>query len=173
MSGAEHPQAVWPGAVRLLHWISAVMIITMLVVGTIMVRVDDTGIRFDLYQSHKAFGFVVLSVTFLRLLTRLTLAPRGPVIPGALAIACSVICTWCAVSVDCRGRAQRLDHGFGNAVANSDFRLWPVRFARHCSARSRDLQTGEDLAWLAYKGAAGGGPSACCRRAETPCHRPG
>jgi cytochrome b561 len=83
MSGAEHPQAVWPGAVRLLHWISAVMIITMLVVGTIMVRVDDTGIRFDLYQSHKAFGFVVLSVTFLRLLTRLTLAPRGPVIPGA------------------------------------------------------------------------------------------
>jgi cytochrome b561 len=82
MSGREPPQVGWPGAVRLLHWISAVMIITMLAVGAIMVRVDDTGIRFDLYQSHKAFGFVVLSVTVLRLLTRLVVAPRGPAVPG-------------------------------------------------------------------------------------------
>jgi cytochrome b561 len=82
MSGAGLPQAGWPGAIRLLHWISAVMIITMLAVGTIMVRVDDTGIRFDLYQSHKAFGIVVLSVTVLRLLTRLMLAPCGPAVPG-------------------------------------------------------------------------------------------
>jgi cytochrome b561 len=82
MSGNESPQEVWPGAVRLLHWISAVMIIAMLAVGTIMVRVNDTGIRFDLYQSHKAFGIVVLSVTALRLLTRLMLAPRGPAVPG-------------------------------------------------------------------------------------------
>jgi cytochrome b561 len=82
MSGNESPQEVWPGAVRLLHWISAVMIIAMLAVGTIMVRVNDTGIRFDLYQSHKAFGIVVLSVTLLRLLTRLALTPRGPAVPG-------------------------------------------------------------------------------------------
>jgi cytochrome b561 len=82
MSEASHPQATWPGAVRLLHWVSAVMIITMLAVGTIMVRIDDAGIRFDLYQSHKAFGIVVLSVTLLRLLTRLALAPRGPAVPG-------------------------------------------------------------------------------------------
>jgi cytochrome b561 len=82
MSAAISARAGWPGAVRLLHWVSAVMIVTMLAVGTIMVRVDDTGIRFDLYQSHKAFGFVVLSVTILRLLTRLTLALRGPAVPG-------------------------------------------------------------------------------------------
>jgi cytochrome b561 len=82
MSGVDSSQAGWPGPVRLLHWISAVMIITMLAVGTIMVRVDDTGIRFDLYQSHKAFGIVVLSVTLLRLLTRLVLARRGPAVPG-------------------------------------------------------------------------------------------
>jgi cytochrome b561 len=82
MSGREPPQAGWPGAIRLLHWISAVMIITMLTVGTIMVRVDDTGIRFDLYQSHKAFGIAVLSMTLVRLLTRLVLAPRGPAVPG-------------------------------------------------------------------------------------------
>jgi cytochrome b561 len=82
MSRAKPPQTGWPGAVRLLHWISAVMIVTMLAVGTIMVRVDDTGIRFDLYQSHKAFGIAVLSVTLLRLLARLVLAPRGPAVPG-------------------------------------------------------------------------------------------
>jgi cytochrome b561 len=82
MSGPFAPEAGWPGAVRLLHWVSAVMIITMLAVGTIMVRVDDTGIRFDLYQSHKAFGIVVLAVTVLRLLTRLVLVPRSPAVPG-------------------------------------------------------------------------------------------
>ncbi len=82
MSAPQQPQTGWPGIVRLLHWISAVMIITMLAVGTIMVRVDDTGIRFDLYQAHKAFGIAVLSVTMIRLLLRLTLAPRGPAVPG-------------------------------------------------------------------------------------------
>ncbi len=81
MSMMDQPRQGWPGAIRLLHWMSAVMILTMLAVGTIMVRVDDTGIRFDLYQSHKAFGIVVLSVTVLRLLVRLMLAPRGPSVP--------------------------------------------------------------------------------------------
>jgi cytochrome b561 len=82
MSRGVSARVDWPGAVRLLHWISAVMIITMLAVGTIMVRVDDTGIRFDLYQSHKAFGIVVLSVTILRLMTRLALALPFPVHAG-------------------------------------------------------------------------------------------
>jgi cytochrome b561 len=74
--------ASWPGAIRLLHWISAIMIFTMLAVGTIMVRIEDTGVRFDLYQAHKAFGIVILSVTILRLMTRVFLAPRGLDIPS-------------------------------------------------------------------------------------------
>jgi cytochrome b561 len=82
MSGSDRLQRGWPGSVRLLHWVSAVLILTMLAVGTIMVRIDDTGVRFDLYQSHKALGFVVLCVTLLRLLVRLALARHGPQLPG-------------------------------------------------------------------------------------------
>jgi cytochrome b561 len=75
--------AGWPGIVRLLHWISSVTIIAMLIVGTVMVRIDDTGIRFDLYQAHKAFGIVVLSVTVLRLMLRVVVAPYAPAVPGS------------------------------------------------------------------------------------------
>jgi cytochrome b561 len=73
----------WPGIVRLLHWISSVMIIAMLVVGMVMVRIDDTGIRFDVYQAHKAFGILVLSVTVLRLMLRVGVAPYAPAVPGS------------------------------------------------------------------------------------------
>jgi cytochrome b561 len=66
----------------MLHWLSAVLIITMLAVGTIMLRIDDTGVRFDLYQSHKALGFVVLCLTLLRGLVRLAVARQGPALSG-------------------------------------------------------------------------------------------
>ena len=82
MSGPDRLDQGWPGSVRLLHWVSAILIITMLAVGTIMVRVDDTGVRFDLYQAHKALGFAVLCVTLLRLLVRLAVARHGPEVPG-------------------------------------------------------------------------------------------
>lgn len=77
------PATGWPLAVRLFHWSSAMLIAGMLVAGTIMVRVDDSGLRFDFYQMHKAFGIVVLIVTLLRLSARAVLSPRGPALPGA------------------------------------------------------------------------------------------
>ncbi|MCA3563631.1 MAG: cytochrome b [Methylocystis sp.] len=82
MSGPDRLDQGWPGSVRLLHWVSAILILTMLAVGAIMVRIDDTGVRFDLYQSHKALGFAVFCVTLLRALVRLAVARHGPEVSG-------------------------------------------------------------------------------------------
>jgi cytochrome b561 len=69
----------WPGWVRLFHWLSALMILTMMVAGLIMVRVTDIGTRFELYQFHKALGIIVLIFSSLRLFTRLILVRHSPV----------------------------------------------------------------------------------------------
>jgi cytochrome b561 len=72
----------WLWGVRLFHWLSAALIIAMLALGTAMVRLEDAGLRFDLYQMHKAFGITVLALTVLRSAVRLVLARRGPPLTG-------------------------------------------------------------------------------------------
>ncbi len=57
----------WGGLAKGFHWLSAVLIIGMICVGIAMVNfIEDAGLRFDLYQNHKTFGFVVLSLIILR-----------------------------------------------------------------------------------------------------------
>jgi cytochrome b561 len=72
----------WPLAIRLFHWLSAALIIAMLGLGAAMVRLDDAGLRFDIYQAHKAFGITVLALTVLRSVSRLVLVRRTPPVPG-------------------------------------------------------------------------------------------
>ncbi len=72
----------WPWGVRLFHWLSAALILAMLVLGTMMVRLENAGLRFDLYQLHKAFGITVLALTGLRSVVRLALARKGLPLPG-------------------------------------------------------------------------------------------
>jgi cytochrome b561 len=72
----------WPLAVRLFHWLSAALILSMLALGTVMVRLDDAGLRFDLYQSHKAFGISVLAITLLRSIVRFILMRHAPPAAG-------------------------------------------------------------------------------------------
>jgi cytochrome b561 len=58
----------WGSLAKGFHWLSAVLIIGMIFVGIAMVNfIEDAGIRFDLYQMHKTFGFVVLTLIVLRL----------------------------------------------------------------------------------------------------------
>jgi len=63
-----------------LHWLMAFLIIGMLVIGKFMVSLDETNpIRFTLTQWHKTFGVLILLLTVLRLLWRLThKAPQHP-----------------------------------------------------------------------------------------------
>jgi cytochrome b561 len=62
----------WPLSLRLFHWVSAVLVLLALVLGTYMVQfVDDPGERFDLTQTHKSIGVTVLALTVARLCFRL------------------------------------------------------------------------------------------------------
>jgi cytochrome b561 len=75
---------MWPLPLRLIHWISAALVIAALGLGTYMVWfVDDPAARFDLTQTHKSIGVTVLALTMLRLCLRIrTTAPEAePVAP--------------------------------------------------------------------------------------------
>jgi cytochrome b561 len=75
---------MWPLSLRLIHWISAALVIAALGLGTTMVWfVDDPAARFDLTQTHKSIGIAVLALTMLRLCVRVaTIAPRPePIAP--------------------------------------------------------------------------------------------
>jgi len=71
-------ERVWPPALRLLHWASAVLVIGALGLGAYMVQlVEDPAERFDLTQTHKTVGIAVLALTVARLCLRaLATAPR-------------------------------------------------------------------------------------------------
>jgi cytochrome b561 len=65
-------ERVWPRALRLLHWASAMVVIAALGLGAYMVQlVEDPAQRFDLTQTHKTIGIVVLALTVARLCLRL------------------------------------------------------------------------------------------------------
>jgi len=66
-----------------LHWLIAILIIGMLIVGNYMVSLDESEPqRFLLTQWHKSFGIVALVLIIIRVLWRLT--HRPPRLPGHL-----------------------------------------------------------------------------------------
>jgi len=81
--------AAWPVALRLIHWLSAALVLGMLALGTIMVQlVADPAQRFDLTQTHKSFGIAVLALTVARLCLRLcSVAPPAEPASRSLLIA--------------------------------------------------------------------------------------
>src|SRR4051794_22466306 len=68
----------WPLTLRLIHWISAALVIGTLGLGTYMVQLlENPARRFDLTQTHKSIGVTVLVLTMMRLCVRiLTTAPK-------------------------------------------------------------------------------------------------
>jgi cytochrome b561 len=62
---------VWPLSLRLAHWLSAVLVLVALGLGTTMVQfVDNPAARFELTQTHKSIGIVILALTVARLCRR-------------------------------------------------------------------------------------------------------
>jgi len=64
----------YPFAIRFLHWTMALIIAGQLLMGAIMVRLDDAPpLKFDqLYPLHKSFGLLVAALFVLRLSIRAT-----------------------------------------------------------------------------------------------------
>jgi cytochrome b561 len=64
-------RASWGPVVIVLHWSSAAAIISLLALGLYMTRADfDAARKFDLYQLHKALGWLTLVLTVMRLVVR-------------------------------------------------------------------------------------------------------
>jgi cytochrome b561 len=78
MSEGSMSEGSWPRTLRLVHWVSAGLVFAALGLGAYMVQlVENPAERFDLTQTHKAIGIVVLALTLVRLCLRLlATAPR-------------------------------------------------------------------------------------------------
>ncbi|MBL4607369.1 MAG: cytochrome b/b6 domain-containing protein [Pseudomonadales bacterium] len=62
----------YPLIIRLLHWVMAMTILTMLCNGLYMANIpDDAADKYDLYPTHKAFGMFVMAMIFIRIPARL------------------------------------------------------------------------------------------------------
>lgn len=70
---------------RLMHWISALLVLSLLCLGVVMVRAIETdfALKFSLYQLHKSLGVSLLALTALRLAWRFYQPP--PPLPVTLA----------------------------------------------------------------------------------------
>jgi cytochrome b561 len=68
---------------RLLHWLMALLILTMIGVGAYMSDLDkEDPLRAQLYTLHKEIGVTLLALAVIRILW--ILASRPPVLPAAL-----------------------------------------------------------------------------------------
>src|SRR3954453_1206853 len=76
--------AAWGWPAKTLHWMVAVLVIGMLMLGFTMVwLVSGLGTKFQLYQLHKSFGVLVWTLVVVRLVWR-WLNSRGPTLPPEL-----------------------------------------------------------------------------------------
>lgn len=57
---------------RIFHWLVALLIITLLMVGFYMTSLEPTEDKFKIYGMHKAFGFTVFVLVLLRTVWRVT-----------------------------------------------------------------------------------------------------
>ena len=85
MNEITYPTSKYPLSLRILHWLIALIIISLIAVGLIMADLpkDDPN-RNLLFMLHKSFGVTVLGFAFLRLFIRLrySVPPLPQVIPA-------------------------------------------------------------------------------------------
>lgn len=63
-----------------LHWMVALLIMGLIVLGYVMTRPDiDPELQFSLYQWHKSFGITALALAFIRLVWWLTNIHPDPI----------------------------------------------------------------------------------------------
>lgn len=65
-----------------LHWLIAALIIGQLAGGKIMMSMQGSPLKFELFQLHKSFGIIILTLSLLRLAWRLT--HKAPPLPAQM-----------------------------------------------------------------------------------------
>lgn len=65
-----------------LHWMIAALIIGQIIGGKIMMAMDPAPAKYELFQLHKSFGLIILILSVLRLVWRLTHKP--PALPEGM-----------------------------------------------------------------------------------------
>lgn len=74
--------AAWPLSMRLIHWVSAALVLGALGLGVYMVQlVQDPAERFELTQMHKSIGVAILGLAFVRLCFRIRATGPKPAAP--------------------------------------------------------------------------------------------
>ena len=118
--------AVWPLSLRLAHWVSAVLVLAGLGLGTVMVQfVHNPALRFELTQTHKSIGIAILALTVLRLCRRLFGRAPKTRARGTVLIARGQGNTYSALRAIGAAACLRLVNGNYHARARADrgFRL--------------------------------------------------
>jgi cytochrome b561 len=84
---------VWPLSLRLAHWLNAAPVVGALGLGAFMVlAVDSAATRFELTQTHKGLGLLVLALTVVRLAMRCLLrAPKPEPVRRSVAIIAAAV----------------------------------------------------------------------------------
>jgi len=60
---------------RSIHWLSALMVLTMVPAGLVMIRIEGGSLQNQLFDFHRSVGIVLMILTIFRLAYRLTHAP--------------------------------------------------------------------------------------------------
>ena len=87
MNPIDPPDATkYPGSMRALHWLRALVVIGTLSVGLLMVNLpDDLPAKFEqLYPKHKQFGLLALLLGLVQLVLRTRARQRLPAPPAGL-----------------------------------------------------------------------------------------
>ncbi len=68
--------AIW------LHWVIALLIIGQIIGGKVMMAMANSPTKFEIFQLHKSFGLIILILSIVRLLWRLT--HKAPALPATM-----------------------------------------------------------------------------------------
>lgn len=72
----------YSGLQKLIHWVTALLVLTLLPVGFLMVNrgkaTNFDAVTGQLYAAHKTFGFIVLLLVLLRIVVRIARGTPAP-----------------------------------------------------------------------------------------------
>jgi len=61
---------------KFLHWFMAFFIIGLFIAGFVMTSMAPTDLKWTTYGLHKSFGFIMLVLVFIRILSRIISSPK-------------------------------------------------------------------------------------------------